>query len=58
MFFVFILIIFRICVGIQYPPTSVVWYCPTCELKITERGNKTLTKKAKRGRPLKKKTVS
>ncbi|XP_027846878.2 transcription initiation factor TFIID subunit 3-like isoform X1 [Aphis gossypii] len=47
-----------VCVGIQCPPDCAVWYCPTCLLKRAERGVTTPIEKAKRGRPLKKKSIS
>lgn len=53
-----ILINYRVCVGIQCPPDCAVWYCPTCLLKRAERGVTAPVEKAKRGRPLKKKSIS
>ncbi|XP_008178376.1 transcription initiation factor TFIID subunit 3 isoform X1 [Acyrthosiphon pisum] len=47
-----------VCVGIQCPPDCAVWYCPTCLLKRAERGVTAPVEKAKRGRPLKKKSIS
>jgi len=49
---------YRVCVGIQCPPDCAVWYCPTCLLKRAERGVTAPVEKAKRGRPLKKKSIS
>lgn len=43
--------------GIQCPPDCQIWYCPTCLVKRAERGV-TPIEKAKRGRPLKKKSIS
>lgn len=45
--------------GIQFPPECAVWYCPTCMTKRAERSaTGAPLEKAKRGRPLKKKSIS